>query len=123
MLFVDYSSAFNTVVPYKLNHKLSTLGLHPILCDWLFDFLTGRPQTVRIGNRTSASIITNIGTPQGCVLSPILYTLFAQDCVASHKDNIILRFADDTAVIGRISAGEEAAYRTEVASLASRRRR
>lgn len=123
MLFVDYSSAFNTVVPYKLSHKLSTLDPHPILCDWLFDFLTGRPQTVRIGNRTSTSIITNIGTPQGCVLSPILYTLFTHDCVASHKDNIILKFADDTAVIGHITAGEEAAYRTEVASLVSRRRR
>ncbi len=110
MLFVDYSSAFNTVIPHKLTHKLSTLGLHPTLP-------TGRPQSVRIGNRTSASTITNIGTPQGCVLSPILYTLFTFDCVASKKDNIILNFADDTAVIGRITASDEAACRREVASL------
>uniref|UniRef100_A0A3B3IGF0 Reverse transcriptase domain-containing protein n=1 Tax=Oryzias latipes TaxID=8090 RepID=A0A3B3IGF0_ORYLA len=117
MLFIDYSSAFNTVVPHKLTHKLFSLGIHPIICDWLLDFLTGRPQSVRIGDRTSASIITNTGTPQGCVLSPILYTLFTHDCVASHKDNIILKFADDTAVIGRITGGDEAAYRREVASL------
>ncbi|KAK2899391.1 hypothetical protein Q8A73_012520 [Channa argus] len=57
--------------------------------------------------------------PQGCVLSPILYTLFTYDCVASHKDNIILKFADDTTVIGRIVGGDEAAYRREVASLVS----
>lgn len=119
ILFIDYSSAFNTVIPHKLTHKLSTLGLHPTLCDWLLDFLTGRPQSVRIGNRTSARIITNICTPQGCVLSPILYTLFTYDCVASHKDNIILKFADDTAVMGRIVGGDEAAYRREVASLVS----
>ncbi|KAK2918358.1 hypothetical protein Q8A73_002729 [Channa argus] len=119
ILFIDYSSAFNTVILHKLTHKLSTLGLHPTLCDWLLDFLTGRPQSVRIGNRTSARLITNIGTPQGCVLSPILYTLFTYDCVASHKDNIILKFADDTAVIGRIAGGDEAAYRREVASLVS----
>ncbi|MPV02353.1 hypothetical protein FVA96_24490 [Escherichia coli] len=37
-LFVDYSSAFNTVVPHKLIHELSTLGLQPTLCDWLSDF-------------------------------------------------------------------------------------
>ncbi|KAK2920685.1 hypothetical protein Q8A73_000170 [Channa argus] len=55
----------------------------------------------------------------GCVLSPILYTLFTYDCVASHKDNIILKFADDTAVIGRIAGGDEAAYRREVAGLVS----
>ena len=118
-LFVDYSSAFNTVIPHKLTDKLSTLGLHPTICDWLQDFLTGRPQSVRIGNRTSASIITNIGTPQGCVLSPILYTLFTHDCVASHIDNTILKFADDTAVIGRITGRDEEAYRREVASLVS----
>uniref|UniRef100_A0A8B9RC03 Alkylated DNA repair protein AlkB homologue 8 N-terminal domain-containing protein n=1 Tax=Astyanax mexicanus TaxID=7994 RepID=A0A8B9RC03_ASTMX len=39
------------------------------------------------------------------------------DCVASHKDNIILKFADDTAVIGRITGGDEAAYRSEVTRL------
>uniref|UniRef100_A0A8C8DGK4 Reverse transcriptase domain-containing protein n=1 Tax=Oryzias sinensis TaxID=183150 RepID=A0A8C8DGK4_9TELE len=116
-LCIDYSSAFNTVVPHKLAHKLLSLGIHPIIFDWLLDFLTGRPQSVRIGNRTSASIITNIGTPQGCVLSPILYTLFTHDCAASHKDNIILKFADDTPVIGRITGGDEAVYRREVASL------
>lgn len=49
----------------------------------------------------------------------VVYTLFTYDCVASHKDNIILKFADDTAVIGRIVGGDEAAYRREVASLVS----
>lgn len=48
------------------------------------DFLTGRAQSVRIGNSTSARIITSTGTPQGCVLSPILFT---HDYVASHKGN------------------------------------
>lgn len=78
MLFIDYSSAFNTVIPHKLTHKLFVLGLHTTLCDWLLDFLIGRPQSVRIGNRSSATITANLGTPQGCVLSPILYTLFTQ---------------------------------------------
>ena len=75
------------VIPHKLTDKPSALGLHLTLCDWLLDFLTGRPQSVRIGNRTSASMITNIGTSQGCVLSPILYTTLTHDCVISHKDN------------------------------------
>ncbi len=115
MLFIDYSSAFNTVIPHKLTHKMFALGLHSTLCDWLLDFLTGRTQSVRTGNRTSATITKHIGTPLGCVLSPILYTLFTHDCVASHKENIIQKFADDTAVIGRITGGDEAAYRREVA--------
>lgn len=62
-------------------------------------------------------LTTNIGTPQGCVLSPILYTLFTHDCVASYPDNTIIKFADDTAVIGCITGGDEADYRREVDSL------
>ena len=80
MTLVDYSYAFNTVIPHKLTHKLSALSLNPTLCDWLMDFLTGRPHSVRIGHRISANIITNVGSPQGCILSPTLYTLFTHDC-------------------------------------------
>ena len=47
MPFIDYSSAFNTIVPSKLVIKLETLGLDPALCNRVLDFLTGRPQVVR----------------------------------------------------------------------------
>ncbi len=70
LLFIDYSSAFNTIVPTKLAVKLSDLGLNTSLCDWIQDFLTGRPQVVKMGQFTSNSITLNIGAPQGCVLSP-----------------------------------------------------
>ncbi len=54
MLFVDYSSAFNTIVPATLVAKLQTLGLNRSLCSWILDFLTGRSQVVRMGNITSS---------------------------------------------------------------------
>ncbi|KAF1373476.1 hypothetical protein PFLUV_G00239260 [Perca fluviatilis] len=47
------------------------------------DFLTNRPQRVRISHHTSSSIILNTGVPQGCVLSPVLYSLFTHDCTSS----------------------------------------
>ena len=49
MLFIDYISAFNTIVRYKLVIKLETPGLDPAMCNWVLDFLTGRPQVVRVG--------------------------------------------------------------------------
>ena len=52
MLFIDYSSAFNPIVPSKLVIKLETLGLDPTLCNWVLDFLMGRPQVVMVGNYT-----------------------------------------------------------------------
>ena len=42
--------------------------------------------------------ILNTGAPKGCVLSPLLYSLFTHDCVATHASNSIIKFADDTTV-------------------------
>ena len=44
MLFIDYSSAFNTIVPSKLINKLRTLGLNTSLRNWIQDFLTAAPR-------------------------------------------------------------------------------
>lgn len=88
--------------------------MHSSLCDWHLDLLTGR-----IGNRTSANIITNTGIPQGCVLNTILYTLLTCNCVTSHNDNFILMFVDDTAVISCITRGDKLDYRIEAVSLVS----
>ncbi|KAF7645173.1 hypothetical protein LDENG_00208910, partial [Lucifuga dentata] len=69
-----FSSAFNTIIPQQLVEKLSTLGFNTQLCNWILDFLTGRPQSVRIGKRTSSTITLSTGSPQGCVLSPLVHS-------------------------------------------------
>jgi gmma-aminobutyric acid receptor subunit gamma/cGMP-dependent protein kinase 2 len=84
MLFIDYSSAFNTIVPSKLILNPEALGLNPAICNWVLDFLLGHPQVVNVGNDTSTLLTLNIGAPQRCVLSPLLYSLFTHDCVAIH---------------------------------------
>ena len=94
MLFMDYSSAFNSIVPSKFLIKLEALGLNLALCNRVLDFLTGRPQVVKVGN-TSTSLILNTGAPRGCMLSPLLYSLFTHDCVPTHASNSIIKFADD----------------------------
>ncbi len=42
MLFIDFGSAFNTIIPQQLIHKLNLLGLKPSLCTLtgLFNFKT-----------------------------------------------------------------------------------
>ena len=45
-----------------LGHAQSQqLGLDPALCNWVLDFLTGRPQVVRVGNNISIPLILNTG--------------------------------------------------------------
>ncbi|KAK3534304.1 hypothetical protein QTP86_014224 [Hemibagrus guttatus] len=43
MLFINFSSAFNTIIPQHLIEKLSLLGLNTSLCNWILDFLTASP--------------------------------------------------------------------------------
>lgn len=114
MLFIDFSSAFNTIIPQQLICKLDKLGLSTSLCNWLLDFLSQRPQAVRVGNNTSRSITLSTGAPQGCVLSPLLFTLLTHDCTATHSSNHLVKFADDTTLVGLITKGDETHYREEV---------
>ena len=83
MLFIEYSSVFNTVVPQKLCNRLISLRLRSSLCSWVLNFLTDRPKTVRIGNQTLGRRIISTACPQRCVLSPLLYTLFIYYCLAT----------------------------------------
>ena len=65
MLFIDDSSAFNTIVPTKLITKLRILGLNTSLRNWILDILTGRPQVVRVGNNISSPLILNTRAHKG----------------------------------------------------------
>ncbi|KAK3511896.1 hypothetical protein QTP70_027484 [Hemibagrus guttatus] len=67
------------------------------------------------GHICSTTITLNTGVPQGCVLSPFLYSLFTHDCRPVYGSNSIIKFADDTMVIGLIS--DKTAYRAEVQHL------
>jgi hypothetical protein len=82
MLFIDHSIVLNTIVPSKLIIKLEAVGPNPALCNCVLDFLTSRPQVMKVGNNISTSLTYNTGAPQGCVLGPLLYSLFTHDCVA-----------------------------------------
>ncbi|KAK1797571.1 hypothetical protein P4O66_000862 [Electrophorus voltai] len=119
MLFVDYSSAFNTIIPSLLTTKLEDLGLHTSLFDWISNFLTDRPQSVQVGNCASSTLTLSTGAPQGCVLSPLLYLLYTYNCTATSSSTIFVKFADDTVVMGLILYNNERAYLEEIKHLES----
>ncbi|KAI4871728.1 hypothetical protein NFI96_002906 [Prochilodus magdalenae] len=114
IMFVDYSSAFNTIVPSRLDIKLRDLGLNSSLCSWILNFLTDRRQVVKLAGITSSSLTLSTGAPQGCVLSPLLYSLYTHDCTARHSSNVIIKSADDTTAVGLISSNNEEVYREKV---------
>ncbi len=118
ILFVDFSSAFNTIMPDLLSDKLTQLSVPTSICQWITSFLTDRQQLVRLGKLTSRTLTISTGTPQGCVLSPLLFSLYTNDCTSKDPSVKLLKFADDTTVIGLIKDGDKSAYRQEVEQLA-----
>ncbi len=52
------------------------------------------------------------------MLSPLLFTLLTHDCTAKFSSNLIIKFANDTSVVGLISSNDETHNREEVAQLA-----
>lgn len=117
MLFIDFSAAFNTILPERLWEKLSLMGVGPSICRWIMDFLSDRQQYVRLGQHMSDPQTTNIGAPQGCVLSPFLYSLYTNDCTSNNGSIKLIKFADDTTLVGLIKGNDESAYRQEVSKL------
>ena len=63
IMFVDYSSAFNTVIPQKLFDKFNLLSLDASICYWLLYFLLHQSKVVEINGIVFSTIIFNIVSP------------------------------------------------------------
>ncbi len=118
ILFVDFSSAFNTIIPDTLQNKLTQLSVPTSICQWINSFLTDRQQLVRLGKFSSSTRTISTWAPQGCILSPLLFSLYTNDCTSKDPSVKLLKFADDTTLIGLIQDFDESAYRQEVKELA-----
>ena len=65
---------------------------------WIVDFLTNKCQQVFV-NMSSARAVTYTGSPQGCVLSPLLYILFPDNCSGNQENSYFFKSADDSALL------------------------
>lgn len=103
ILFIDFSSAFNMIQHRQMIKKLLHLNISPPLIHRVHHLFSNRPQTVRRGTVTSQTIITDTGAPQGCVLSPFLYTLYTNDCDSPSPITTYYKYSDDTAILVLLS--------------------
>ncbi len=87
ILFVDFSSAFNTIIPDTLQNKLTQLSVPTFICQWINSFLIDRQQLVRLGQFSSSTRTISTGAPQGCVLSSLLFSLYIND--STSKDSSV----------------------------------
>lgn len=80
MLFIDFSSAFKTIIPHRLVDKLIELGSeHPTVSleSGLLNCQATGCHGCHGGQAHLQTLALNTGIPQACVLSPLLYSLYA----------------------------------------------
>jgi hypothetical protein len=94
---LDISKAFDRVWHPALLAKLPYFGFSPSLCRFISSYLSERTFAVVIDGATSLTFHTNLGVPQGAVLSPTLFLIFINDLFAS-TSNPIHSYADDSTV-------------------------
>lgn len=107
LLFIDFSSALNTILPNILTQRLvDYFNLSKNLAGWILDFLTNRTQRVRVNGAFSDKMCSSTGSPQGCVLSPLLFILYTNMCQSTFKSRFVLKYADDTVIVSLLKENE-----------------
>ena len=95
--FVDFSSAFNTIQPHLIIRKLLISVLVKKIVMLVHSFHTNRSQYVNVCDVCSSHVSISTVAPQGCVLSPFLYTIYTNSCRSAYSNYHYFKYADDTA--------------------------
>ena len=101
VIYLDFSKAFDKVSHRKLIRKLWSYGIRGSLLGWISNWLLGRKQRVVLNGEESDWTDVTSGVPQGSVLGPLLFILYANDLDLGINCRIY-KFADDTKLVVRI---------------------
>ena len=97
VVLLDLSAAFDLVSPEILLEKLKIYGIDKDCLEWMMSYLTDRKQGVWIDHVLSEWLDIDVGVPQGSILGPLLFVIFANDLpflISSEVDT----YADDSTI-------------------------
>jgi hypothetical protein len=119
--FIDIKKAYDTVWHAGLKAKLKQYGIHGRMYSALCSLYACCESTIRLGGALGYTDFFPIetGVRQGCILSPLLYSLFINDAAKELKANysdcgvpvgpearlVLLLYADDIVLLSESESG------------------
>ena len=94
-VLMDLSKAFDCIPHDLLIAKLSAYGFEKPALKYIYSYLKGRRQCVRINGTQSKFLTILAGVPQGSILGPILFNIFINDFNYIFTAANLHGFADD----------------------------
>ena len=114
-MFVDFLKAFDTVPQNHLFYNLISGDIHGRLITILRNMYSKLYSCVQLNNKcVSDSVSCNIGTRQGCMLSPFMFIFYLNELAKladlnsckgifikeNHSNIPMLLYADDLVILG-----------------------
>jgi len=98
--FLDIEGAFNNVLPTAITESLTELGVEPPMVRLIHKLLISRMVTATLDTSTQTRLV-NRSTPQGGVLSPLLWNIAVSKILRILEGGgcEVVAYADDVAII------------------------
>ena len=98
-VFADFSKAFDTVDHPTLLRKLNDYGIRGSTLAFIKSYLTNRKQFVSANGVNSDLFDITYGVPQGSVLGPLFFNIYANEISHLQLDLDVVQYADDTVLM------------------------
>jgi len=115
---LDLSAAFDTVDhQIQIERMRSTYGLSARALDWISSYLSGRMQFVHYNGETSDVMPVTSGVPQGSVLGPVLFILYAIDVtkLAENAGFSVHAYTDNLQIYGHADPSQSTQLMADIA--------
>jgi len=97
-VFIDFERAYDMLHVPTLLQKLQNIGITGHTLNWIESFLSNRTFQVKVGAELSDKYSQENGTPQGSIISPVLFLLMINDIPPGLGGVDMTLFADDSAI-------------------------